>query len=396
MPAAISAPKASSIRTSVTGQAEASRRRTRSSPTRSSIALVDRQVAGLADLQVRVVAPGRRSVTASSGAASSWSLPRAGSAIEQRRLVGVPLRLRHRVDPVDGSSAPARTSAAAASAAVLRRGRPSPRGGDQDVLGVGGVEAGLRRPSRRPGRTRRAGSRRRSSRWVGMATARPTATTTKTEPGEDRAPRVGGAPAGGPERDAGTGGCGRTWPCSFGRDRVGLRGSSLVSAAGSVRGARTPTRGGPSTTVRDARRSVRMDGMTTHRSPAPSRLRLTAYAAAQLLLCGARRSWCFVLVVVGGALALIVVGRHPAAARGCPQRAGGSPTGTGAMAGRVLGTPIPTGLPRPTPPGGSASGSCGWARDPMTWRDLALAAGRPRTVGFALSLLVDAAASCWS
>ena len=74
-----------------------------------------------------------------------------------------------------------------------------------------------------------------------------------------------------------------------------------------------------------------------------------------------------IFLIVGGVLAIIVIGVRlllvtvPAAA--------GSPTSTGAMAARVLGTPIPNQY-RPTRAVAVARVT-GWASDPMTWRDLA-------------------------
>ena len=122
--------------------------------------------------------------------------------------------------------------------------------------------------------------------------------------------------------------------------------------------------------------------MTTN-LPAPSRLRMTAYAAAQLLL-AVPGIVVFVLVVVGGATALVVVGvplllvALPACRWIANQHR--------AMAGRVLGTPFPPAY-RERRDGGLIQRLVGWAGDPMTWRDLGwlLVA---TTVGFALSLLV--------
>ena len=122
--------------------------------------------------------------------------------------------------------------------------------------------------------------------------------------------------------------------------------------------------------------------MTTN-LPAPSRLRMTAYAAAQLLL-AVPGIVVFVLVVVGGATSLVVVGLPillvaVPACRWIADR-------HRAMAGRVLGTAVPAGLPR-APAGGARSRRVvGWASDPMTWRDLAWLLVSA-TVGFALSLL---------
>ena len=77
--------------------------------------------------------------------------------------------------------------------------------------------------------------------------------------------------------------------------------------------------------------------MTTN-LPAPSRLRMTAYAAAQLLL-AVPAIVVFVLVVVGGATSVVVVGLPLLlvalpACRWIADR-------HRAMAGRVLGTAVP-------------------------------------------------------
>ena len=122
--------------------------------------------------------------------------------------------------------------------------------------------------------------------------------------------------------------------------------------------------------------------MTTN-LPAPSRLRMTAYAAAQLLL-AVPGIVVFVLVVVGGATSLVVVGLPillvaVPACRWIADR-------HRAMAGRVLGTPFPP-VYRERPAGGLGQRIVGWAGDPMTWRDLAWLLVSA-TVGFALSLLV--------
>ena len=92
--------------------------------------------------------------------------------------------------------------------------------------------------------------------------------------------------------------------------------------------------------------------MTTN-LPAPSRLRMTAYAAAQLLL-AVLGIVAFVLVVVGGVTALVVVGLPillvaVPASRWIADR-------HRAMAGRVLGTPFPPAY-REGLPGGSSNWS---------------------------------------
>ena len=115
--------------------------------------------------------------------------------------------------------------------------------------------------------------------------------------------------------------------------------------------------------------------------PAPSRLRMTAYAAAQLLL-AVPGIVVFVLVVVGGATSVVVVGLPlllvaVPACRWIADR-------HRAMAGRVLGTALPRAYREA--PGGLVQKIVGWASDPMTWRDLAWLLVSA-TVGFALSLV---------
>jgi signal transduction histidine kinase len=119
----------------------------------------------------------------------------------------------------------------------------------------------------------------------------------------------------------------------------------------------------------------------TRRGP-PGRLRMTAYAAAQLALV-VPALLLFVLTVVGGALSVVVVGvplllLTIPATRWLADR-------HRSMAGHVLGTTLAAPY-RPPPPGGVVAGLAGRAADPMTWRDLAwlLVAS---TVGFALSLI---------
>ena len=116
--------------------------------------------------------------------------------------------------------------------------------------------------------------------------------------------------------------------------------------------------------------------------PPPSRLRMTAYAAAQLGLAVPALAL-FILNAVGGGLALIVIG--------IPLLLVTIPTTRWlanqhrVMAGRVLGTPMPPQYRSPAT-GGPVARLVGWAADPMTWRDQAwlLAAC---TLGFALALL---------
>ena len=114
----------------------------------------------------------------------------------------------------------------------------------------------------------------------------------------------------------------------------------------------------------------------------PSRLRLTAFAGAQVLLV-VPALLLFVLDVVAGGLAVAVVGipvlllSIPATRRLANLHR--------AMAGQVLGTPIPPQY-RPRTTGGPVSRLVGWASDPMTWRDLAWLVATS-TLGFALALL---------
>jgi signal transduction histidine kinase len=109
---------------------------------------------------------------------------------------------------------------------------------------------------------------------------------------------------------------------------------------------------------------------------------MTAFAAAQLVLL-VPALLLFVLTVVGGALALVVVG-IPLLLVTLPALRWVADLHR-SMAGRVLGTPL---VPqyRPTRPGGPVPRLVGWASDPMTWRDLAWVLGA-WTVGFALSLV---------
>ena len=114
----------------------------------------------------------------------------------------------------------------------------------------------------------------------------------------------------------------------------------------------------------------------------PSRLRMTAYAAAQLVL-AVPALVLFILNAVAGVLAVIVVGipvlllTIPATRWIANQHR--------SMAGQVLGTPIPTQY-RPHRPGGLVARLVGWASDPMTWRDQAWIVAAC-TLGFALALL---------
>ncbi len=100
----------------------------------------------------------------------------------------------------------------------------------------------------------------------------------------------------------------------------------------------------------------------------PGRLRLTAYATWQVAL------WVpallvLILTIVGGVLALIVVGvaillvSIPSCRWIADQHR--------RMAARTLGTPIPDQYRPLTPGSGPIARVTGWAKDPMTWRDLA-------------------------
>lgn len=119
----------------------------------------------------------------------------------------------------------------------------------------------------------------------------------------------------------------------------------------------------------------------TRRGP-PGRLRMTAYAAAQVSLV-VPALLLFVLTVVGGVLSVVAIGvplllTTIPATRWLANR-------HRSMAGRVLGTPVVARY-HPPRPGGVVARLAGRAADPMTWRDLAwlLVAS---TVGFALSLI---------
>ncbi len=123
---------------------------------------------------------------------------------------------------------------------------------------------------------------------------------------------------------------------------------------------------------------------TDSQTAPPGRLRLTGYAAFQVLL-AIPALVLFVLAAVGGVLVIVWVGigllfvAIPAL-RWIADR-------HRAMASRVLGTPLSSAY-RETPAGhqGPLGRVTGWAADPMTWRDLAWAL-MTMTIGFALSLL---------
>ena len=109
---------------------------------------------------------------------------------------------------------------------------------------------------------------------------------------------------------------------------------------------------------------------------------MTAYAAAQLVL-AVPALVLFILNAVAGVLAVFVVGipllllTIPATRWLANQHR--------AMAGRVLGTPIPPQY-RPHRSGGAVARLVGWASDPMTWRDQAWLVASC-TMGFALALV---------
>lgn len=115
----------------------------------------------------------------------------------------------------------------------------------------------------------------------------------------------------------------------------------------------------------------------------PSRLALTGYAAAQLLLAIPALLF-FVLTTVGGTLTLIVVG-IPIVLASLPATRWLANLHR-KMAGRILGTPLPPPY-RPTPKGGPVVKLRAWAADPMTWRDQAWILFTI-TIGFVLSILV--------
>lgn len=115
---------------------------------------------------------------------------------------------------------------------------------------------------------------------------------------------------------------------------------------------------------------------------APGRLRLTAYAAAQVLLAAPALVLLVVNAVAGG-LALIVVG-IPVLLLTIPVTRWVANLHR-SMAGQILGHPIPQQY-RPTGRGGPVTRLVGWASDPMTWRDLAWLVAAC-TLGAALALL---------
>lgn len=113
-----------------------------------------------------------------------------------------------------------------------------------------------------------------------------------------------------------------------------------------------------------------------------SRLRMTGYAALHVLLF-APTVLAFVLCAVGGALSLVVLGL-PILAIGMPLLRWTAQRHR-VMAARCLGIEVPPG-PRRIPQGEPLYGRLMlWARDPMTWRELAWALVA-MTIGFTVSL----------
>lgn len=121
--------------------------------------------------------------------------------------------------------------------------------------------------------------------------------------------------------------------------------------------------------------------MTTTPWTPPSRLRLTAYAGAHLLM-SVLALVLLVLTVTGGVLAVMSVG-IPLLFVAVPSTRWLANQHR-VIAGQVLGTPLPPQY-RPRATGGPIARVVGWAGDPMTWRDLAWLLV-DCTIGFAVSL----------
>ncbi len=122
--------------------------------------------------------------------------------------------------------------------------------------------------------------------------------------------------------------------------------------------------------------------MTTTSAP-PGRLRLTGYAALHVLLV-VPTLLLFVLDIVGGVLVLVWVGLLILLAT-VPLTRWVANTHR-RTAAETLGVPVPAGY-LPVPPGANPVVRIAvWAKDPMTWRDLAWSLASI-TLGFALSLL---------
>ena len=217
MPAAISAPKASSISSSVTG---------RLMPSAEREVLGDPVVDGRVDARRRRPRGPRssgwsrlrrRAVTAWSGAASSWSRGELDGDSSADRS-GFHCGPATSSTPCDAGACRRDLSRRRDLRGLGRVEARRRRGRDQDALGLGVGRSRPARPSRRRGRTRRAGSRRRWSPGSGPARPgrrRPRRTRTRRR---SRA-RVGGAPARGAQREpgrAGRGGCDMAAPRSGG------------------------------------------------------------------------------------------------------------------------------------------------------------------------------------
>src|SRR6266540_4592940 len=130
----------------------------------------------------------------------------------------------------------------------------------------------------------------------------------------------------------------------------------------SGQGPQDPPPGRPSTTVSEL--EVGEDGGVHTSPPRPGRVRLTGYAAVQLLA-AIPLLVLFVLMVVGGALVLVWVGIAMLMVTVPLTR--WLANGHRRMAARVLGSPVPDPY-RPVPPGGPLARLRGVAVDPMTWR----------------------------
>jgi len=118
-------------------------------------------------------------------------------------------------------------------------------------------------------------------------------------------------------------------------------------------------------------------------SPPPGRLRLTGYAALQVVL-AVPTLVLFVLTVVGAVVAvawvgLVLLAVAVPASRWIADR-------HRVMASRVLGMPVPSDRRRPPEGAHLVDRVTTWARDPMTWRELGWSLASI-TGGFVLSLL---------
>jgi len=126
------------------------------------------------------------------------------------------------------------------------------------------------------------------------------------------------------------------------------------------------------------------DGGVHTSPPRPGRLRLTGYAACQLVA-AIPLLVLFVLTVAGGVLMVVWVLGFAILVVVVPLTRWLA-TRHRLMAADVLGSPLPDPY-RPRPPGGALARLRGWATDPMTWRDLAWILWTA-SFGFVLSLLV--------